>query len=87
MLTVKILQIPALRSFVSCEYHATELSQFASACLGSSLYSLGADPTENAAFNHFYIVVTGDYLALPRILLMCLPAVTKQSMFLLSIIA
>jgi hypothetical protein len=73
MLTVVIFQLPALRSFLPGEYPATELTQF----LGSSLYSPGADPTENTTLNSFYIAMDG-YLAIARIMLMCLSAVTKQ---------
>jgi hypothetical protein len=46
--------------------------------LVSSLYSLGADPTENTVSNSSFIVVMGGYLAIARILLTSLPAVTKQ---------
>jgi hypothetical protein len=42
------------------------------------IYSLGADPTENIAFNSSAIVVMGACPAIARILLTCLPAVTKQ---------
>jgi hypothetical protein len=49
-----------------------------SAGLGSSLYSLGADPTESTACNNPSIVIMGDCLAIARILSTCLPAVIKQ---------
>jgi hypothetical protein len=55
--------------------------------LGSSLYSLVADPTENTASNSFSIVVVGGCLAISWILLTCLSAATKQRMFLLAIVA
>jgi hypothetical protein len=71
-------------SLLPGEYPATELK---SAGLGFSLYSLGADPTENTASDSFSIVVMGGCLAIARILLLSLPAVTKQHMFLLAIIA
>jgi hypothetical protein len=87
MLTVEILQLPELRSFLSGEYPTTELSQFRSAGLGSLIYSLEADITENTAFNSFYTVVMGGCLAIARIMLTCLPAVTKQRMFLLTTVA
>jgi hypothetical protein len=57
-----------------------------SAGLGPSLYGLRADPTENTASNSFCIVFMGACLAIALISLMCLPAVTKQRTFLLSII-
>jgi hypothetical protein len=57
MLTMEILQLPMLRSFLSSEYIATELPQFHSAGLGSSLYSLEPDPTENTVFNNHSVVV------------------------------
>jgi hypothetical protein len=49
-----------------------------SAGLGSSLYSLGEDPTENTASNNPSIVVMDGRLAIAWVSLMCLPAVTKQ---------
>jgi hypothetical protein len=49
-----------------------------SACLASSLCSLGADPPENTTSNSFSIVVTGGCLAIARILLTCSPDATKQ---------
>jgi hypothetical protein len=61
-----------------------------SAGLGSSLYSLGADSTENTTSNSPTIVAMG---ALPSDRLdivsagTCLPTVTKQRMFLLAIVA
>jgi hypothetical protein len=58
-----------------------------SASLGSLLYSLGANSTENIASNNPSVVVMGGYLAIARILLTCLPAATKQHMFLLMIVA
>jgi hypothetical protein len=58
-----------------------------SAGLGCSLYSLGADLTENTASNNSSIVVMGGCLAIARISLICLPAVTKKRMFLLAIVA
>jgi hypothetical protein len=85
-LTVEILQLPTLMSFLSGEYPATELSQTRSAGLGSSLYSPKEDPKENTAFNISSIVM-GGCLAMARILLMCLQAVTKQHMFRLTIVA
>jgi hypothetical protein len=54
--------------------------------LGPSLYSLGADPTENTASSNSSVIM-GGCLAITRILLACLPAVTKQLMSLLTIIA
>jgi hypothetical protein len=83
LLTVEILQLHALTPLLSGEYPATELK---SAGLGSSLYSLGADLTENTASNSFYIIVMGGCLAIDRVLLTCFPAVTKQRMFLLAIV-
>jgi hypothetical protein len=80
LLTVKILQLPAFTSLLSGEYPANQRTKKA---WGSSLYSLGADPTENTASNSFYIIVTGGCLARARISLTCLPAATKQRMFLL----
>jgi hypothetical protein len=56
------------------------------ASLGSLLYSLRGDSTENITSNSSSIVVMGGYLAIAWILLTCLPAVTKQCMFLLMII-
>jgi hypothetical protein len=55
------------------------MPQLNSSGLGSSLYSLGLDPTENTASNSFYVVVMGGCLAIAQILL------TKQRMFLLMI--
>jgi hypothetical protein len=83
-LSVEILQLPSLTSLLSGEYSANELSQSA---WGRRYYSLRADPTENTASNSSSIVVMGGYLAIARILLTCLSAVTKQRMFLLEIVA
>jgi hypothetical protein len=58
-----------------------------SAGLETSLYSLGADPTENTASNSPSVVVMGGCLAMDLVLLTCLPAVTKQRMFLLANVA
>jgi hypothetical protein len=58
-----------------------------SAGLGSSLYSLGADPTENSASNSCYVLVMVGFLAIDRISLTCSPAVTQQRMFLVVIVA
>jgi hypothetical protein len=58
-----------------------------SASLGSSLYSLGAEPTENTSTNSFSVVVMGSCLAIARISPTCLPAATKQRMLLLVIVA
>jgi hypothetical protein len=44
---------------------------FSGPCLGSSLYSLGADPTENTVSNNSCNVI-GGYLAIARISLVCL---------------
>jgi hypothetical protein len=52
--------------------------------MGSLLYSLGADPTENNVTNNPCIVVMGGCLT---IVLTYLPAVTKERMFLLVIVA
>lgn len=68
---MEIFRLPALRSFLSGEYSATEASQFRSASLWSSLYSPGADPTGNIATNISSVVV-GGCLAIARILLTCL---------------
>jgi hypothetical protein len=73
---MEILQFPARTSFLSGEYPATELSQCPSAGLGSSLYSLRDGPNRKHSFQQFFY--TGGCLALARILLACLPAVTKQ---------
>jgi hypothetical protein len=51
LLTVEMLQLHALTSLLSGEYPATELN---SAGLGSSLYSLGADLTENLQQFFYY---------------------------------
>jgi hypothetical protein len=60
-------------------YQPSRNSQFRSAFLSPFVtYSLGADPTENITFNNSSFVVMGGYLAIARILLTCLPAVTKQ---------
>jgi hypothetical protein len=40
--------------------------------LGSSLYSLGADPTENTASKNCSIFIVNGYLAIARILFTCL---------------
>jgi hypothetical protein len=66
--------------------HITQLTCH-SGGLESSLHSLGADPTENTASNSHSIVVMGDCLAIARISLTCTPAVAKQRMFLLAIVA
>jgi hypothetical protein len=87
ILTVEILQLLVLRSFLSSEYPANELSQFPWTGLGSLVYSPGADLTESTVFDSSSIVAVGGYLVIARILLTCLPAVTKQCMFLLRIIA
>jgi hypothetical protein len=67
MLTVEILQLPALRFFLqdsSTELTASyQLSQFNSAGLESSLYSFGVDPTENTGSNSLSIVLMGGCLA------------------------
>jgi hypothetical protein len=77
--------IPKLNSHSSTTtFHSTELH---SAGLGSSLYSLGVDPTENTSSNNPSIVVRGGCLARDGILLTCLPNVTKQRIFLLAIVA
>jgi hypothetical protein len=55
--------------------------------LGSSLHSPGVDPTENTASNNFSIVFMGGFLAIAQISLTCLPAATKQRIFLLAIVA
>jgi hypothetical protein len=47
--------------------------------LGSSLYSLGADPTENTASNSSSLAI-GGCLTIARISLTYLPAVTKQQL-------
>jgi hypothetical protein len=80
---MEILQLPALTLLLSGEYPAPELSQFAPE---SSLYCLGADPTENTASNSFSIVMYGC-LAIAWISLTCLLAATKQRMFFLAIVA
>jgi hypothetical protein len=57
---VEIIQLPVLRFFLFGEYSAPDLSQFPqprSAGLGSSLYSLGADPAENVISIIHYIFV------------------------------
>jgi hypothetical protein len=59
LLTLEILLLPALRSLLSSEYFATEISQFNSAGLGFSLHSLGVDPTENTASHSFSILLMG----------------------------
>jgi hypothetical protein len=51
-----------------------------------SLYSGGTDPRENSVCSSSSIVAMGGYLAISRILLAWLPAVTKQRMFLLAIV-
>jgi hypothetical protein len=43
--------------------HSTELLTVPSARLVTSLYNLGADPTENTAFNNYSIVAMGGCLA------------------------
>jgi hypothetical protein len=58
-----------------------------SAGLGSSLYSLRADPTENTASSNPYILVMDGCLTIAQMVLTCLPAATKQLMFLLGIVA
>jgi hypothetical protein len=55
--------------------------------LGSSLYSLGADPTENIASKSFHIVVVVSFLATTQVSLTSRSSVTKQRMFLLAIVA
>jgi hypothetical protein len=55
--------------------------------LESSLYSPGADSNENTAPSSSSIVVMDGCLATAQILSTFLPAVTKQRMFLLAIIA
>jgi hypothetical protein len=65
--------------------HSTQLN-CTQVSLGFSLYSLGADPTGNTASSNPSIVMDG-FLAIARILLTCLPAVTKQRMFPLAIVA
>jgi hypothetical protein len=71
-----------LTSLLSGENPATELH---SAGLGSSLYSLGADPTENTDLNSPSIVVMDGCPAIARISLTCSRAVIKQRLFLLAI--
>jgi hypothetical protein len=56
----------------------SQLSQFNSAGLGSSLYSLEVDPTENTTSNSFSILVMGICPAIASILLTCSPSVAKQ---------
>jgi hypothetical protein len=70
-------QLNSLTHQPATSLHSTELH---SASLGSSLYILGADPTENAAPKN-------PSVAVAQMLLTCLLAVTKQCMFLLVIIA
>jgi hypothetical protein len=77
-LTVEILQFSALRSFLSSEYLATEHSQFPSAGLGSSLYRSGADPTENTTPSSPSVIAMDGCVAIARISLTCLPAITKR---------
>jgi hypothetical protein len=69
--TVEILQLPVFRS--SCHSRPCRArlncqpSTDSSAGLGFSLYSLGADPTENTASNSPSIVVMGSRVAIARI--------------------
>jgi hypothetical protein len=56
------------------------------ACLGFSLFRIGADPTENTASNNPSIVVIDGFLTIVRILMTCLPALIKQLKFLLAIV-
>jgi hypothetical protein len=56
-----------------------------SVVLGSSLYSLRSEARENTASNGFPIDVISGCLAIAQISLMCLPAATKQCMFLWSL--
>jgi hypothetical protein len=51
------------------------------------MYSLDADPTENTASNNPSTAVTCGCLEIARVLLTFLPAVTKQRMFLLAVVA
>jgi hypothetical protein len=78
---MEILQLPALTSLLSGEYPASELN---SAGLRSSLYSLGADPTEKPK-QFFYFC----YRPLPSDTpdLVDVWAATKQRVFVLSIVA
>jgi hypothetical protein len=67
---------------------STELDRHLfSACLWSSSYSLGADRIENTGSRSSPNVVMDGCLVMARILLTCLPAVTKQRMILLAIVA
>jgi hypothetical protein len=63
----------------STSRHFTQLNcwQMTAARLVSSLYNLGADSTENTASNNTAIVVMGGRVAIGRVSLTCLPAVTK----------
>jgi hypothetical protein len=55
--------------------------------LESSLYSFGANATENTAPNTSFIITVGGCLSIVKILLMCLPAVTKQRILFLTVVA
>jgi hypothetical protein len=85
-------QLPILNWTLSLAYqllhftslHSTELP---SVGLGFSLHSLGADPTENTASKISSMFVMDGCLAIARISLTCLLAVTKQRMFLFAIVA
>jgi hypothetical protein len=72
------MELPAnyqLNSLNSSQSQSQIQSQFG---LGSLLYSIGEDPTENATSNSFSVVAMGGYLEIARILLTCLLAVTKN---------
>jgi hypothetical protein len=94
LLTVEILQVHALRSSIQPPLQNSLNTAPCRAQLnctqpawGSSPYSLGVDPTENTASITCSTVVMGGCLATAKILLTCLPAVTKQRMFLFAIVA
>jgi hypothetical protein len=83
LLTVEILQLPALISLLSGEYPATKLNQ---PTWASRYVASAGNPTENTCSNSFFYFVMGGCLAMTRISFTCSLAVTKQRMFLLAIV-
>jgi hypothetical protein len=55
-----------------CSRSRLHTGNYLTVILESSLYSLGADPTENVVSNNSSIVVIGGYQTIARILLTCL---------------
>jgi hypothetical protein len=82
ILPMEILYLPCSR-----RYCPANIPQLHSAGLGSSLYRLGANQRKNTTSDSPSAVVMGGCLPIALLSLTCLPSVTKQRTFLLTIVA